>query len=82
MRNKLVTLTNKEGREIFLHCARVYEAMSRHVVLEMDREKQTDDLWWHMDIADQFNGEYEFRQEDKCVILAVDQETITAISNY
>lgn len=82
MRNKVVTLTNEYGQEIFLHCARVYEAMSNHVVLEIDNEKQTDSLWWHMEAANQFGAEYEYRQKDKTVILAVDQEIITAMYNY
>ena len=82
MRNKAVTLTNKNGQEVFLHCARVYEAMDNRVVLEMDNKKQTDNLWWHMENVDCFGGEYEYRQEDKCVIWVVDQEIITAMYSY
>lgn len=82
MRNKIVTLTNENGQEVYLHCARVYEATDRKVVLEMDNEKQTNDLWWHIKTADQFKAEYKYRQEDKCIVLAVDQEIITAMYSY
>lgn len=82
MRNKIVTLTNKAGKSVYLHCARVYEAMDNRVVLEIDSKRTTADLWWHMAQSDLFGAEYEFRQEDKCPIWAVDQETITAICNY
>ena len=90
MRNKVVTLTNKDGQEEFLHCARVYESMNSYVpgsmgsrvVLKLDREKQTESLWRYMEMADRFNAEYEFSQADKCVILAVDQEMITAMFSY
>ena len=82
MRNKIVTLTSEDGREVYLHCARVYEAMDNRVILEIDNKKMTDNLWWHMHMCDTFGGEYEFRQEDKCPIWAVDQEIITAIHNY
>lgn len=82
MRNKVVTLTNKNDQEVYLHCTRVYEAMDRKVVLVLNREKQTDDLWWHMEMADRFNADYEYRKEDKLVILAVDREMITAMRSY
>ena len=82
MRNKVVTLTNKTKQEVYLHCTRVYEVMDRKVVLELDREKQTDDLWWHMKMADCFNADYEYHKEDKLVILAVDEEMITAMRGY
>lgn len=82
MRNKVVTLTNKTNQEVYLHCTRVYEAMDRKIVLVLNREKQTDDLWWHMEIADRFNANYEYRKDDKLVILAVDREMITAMRNY
>lgn len=90
MRHKVVTLTDKNGQEVSLHCARVYESMNSYVpgsmgsrvVLELDRENQTERLWWYMEMADRFNAEYEFRQEDKCVILAVNQEIITAMFSY
>lgn len=82
MRNKVVTLTNKTNQEVYLHCTRVYEAMDRKIVLVLNREKQTDDLWWHMETADRFNADYEYRKDDKLVILAVDREMITAMRNY
>lgn len=82
MRNKVVTLTNEEDHEVYLHCTRVYEAMDRKIVLVLNREKQTDDLWWYMETADHFNANYEYRKEDKLVILAVDREMITEMRSY
>lgn len=82
MRNKVVVLTNKTKQEVYLHCTRVYGATGCKVVLELDREKQTGDLWWHMEMADRFNADYEYHKEDKLVILAVDEEMITAMRSY
>lgn len=82
MRNKVVTLTNKTNQEVYLHCTRVYEVIDRKVVLKLDREKQTDDLWWHMEVADRFNADYKYCKEDKLVILTVDEEMITAMRSY
>lgn len=82
MRNKVVTLTNEVGLETFLNCNRVYESIDRKIVLEIDQENRAERLWWFIDIADRYEAEYEYSQENNRIILAVKPEMITEMYSY